>query len=290
MKMTKRIIAAVLCTVMLITSMAACSKKAANSSASGNSENASGAKPVLKVGMECAYAPYNWTQSDNKNGAVPIAGSGEFAFGYDVIMAKKIAEKIGYDLEIVKTEWDGLPPAVVSGKIDVAIAGMSVTEERLKTVDFTDVYYNADILALTTKASPFASAASLEDLKGAVCTSQLNTVWYDLLKQVPDAKIQPALENVPAMIVALTSGKIQLVCTDRPTAMAAVYSNPDLVMLDFAEGKGFNANPEDIKIGIAISKKNTDLKAKINEALKTISEDDRTKMMEEAIKAQPLAK
>ncbi|WP_312640532.1 transporter substrate-binding domain-containing protein [Hydrogenoanaerobacterium sp.] len=284
MKMAKRIIAAALCAALLITSMAACSKKPASSSAETSSN-----KPVLKVGMECAYAPYNWTQSNDQNGAVPISGSSEYAYGYDVIVAKAIAEKIGYDLEIVKTEWDGLPPAVISGKIDVAIAGMSITADRLKSVDFTDVYYNADILALTTKSSPFASATSLEDLKGAVCTSQLNTVWYDLLPQIPEAKIQPALENVPAMIVALTSGKIQLVCTDRPTAMAAAYSNPELVMLDFAAEKGFQADPEDIKIGIAISKQNTELKAKINEALASISEDDRTKMMEDAIKAQPLA-
>lgn len=254
-------------------------------------ENKPADKKVLRVGMECGYAPFNWTQTTPDNGAVQIKGSQEYALGYDVMIAKKIADSMGYELEIHKIEWDGLAPAINAGKIDAAIAGMSITSKRKETVDFSSVYYNADIVALTKKNTPFADAKNLEGLKGAVATSQLNTVWYDLLKQIPDAKIQPAIDNVPGMIVALTSGKVDVVATDKPTAMAAVYANPGLVMLDFKDGQGFKVEKEEVEMGIAVAKgTSADLLKKINTALSTMTEADRDKMMEEAIKKQPLAK
>ena len=247
-------------------------------------------KKVFRVGMECGYAPFNWTQTTADNGAVKIKGSQEYAMGYDVMIAKKIAESMGYELEIHKIEWDGLAPAVNAGKIDAAIAGMSITSKRKETVDFSSVYYHADIVALTKKGSSFAAAKDLNGLKGAVATSQLNTVWYDLLKQIPEAKIQPAIDNVPGMIVALTSGKVELVATDKPTAMAAVYANPNLVMLDFAGGQGFKVSQEEVEMGIAVAKgKSNDLLAKINKALGELSAADRNKLMETALKSQPLA-
>lgn len=248
-------------------------------------------KKVFRVGMECGYAPFNWTQTTADNGAVKIKDSQEYAMGYDVMIAKKIAESMGYELEIHKIEWDGLAPAVNAGKIDAAIAGMSITSKRKETVDFSSVYYNADIVALTKKDSPLAAAKNLDGLKGAVATSQLNTVWYDLLKQIPDAKIQPAIDNVPGMIVALTSGKVEVLATDKPTAMAAVFSNPELVMLDFKDGQGFKVEREEIEMGIAVAKgKSNELLTKINKALSAMTEEDRNKLMEEAIKKQPLAK
>lgn len=286
MKFTKRILPVLLCAVLtagLIT-MAGCTKSETAAPA------ADGSKKVLRVGMECNYAPYNWTQADNSNGAIPIANSsGEYTNGYDVMMAKKIADSIGYDLQIVKTEWDGLAPSVVSGKLDAVIAGMSITEERKKTVDFTDPYYKATIYALVRSDSKYASAKSVEDLKGASCTSQQNTVWYDMLQQIPDAAIQPAMKNVPALIVSLTSGKTDVFVTDKPTAMGAVYANKKLVMLDFQDGNGFKATDADVNLGIAVSKSNPELKAAVNKALSGISEADRDKIMQDAIAKQPLA-
>ncbi|WP_294376186.1 transporter substrate-binding domain-containing protein [uncultured Clostridium sp.] len=254
-----------------------------------SSDSSSSGEKVLKVGMECAYAPFNWTQTDDSNGAVKIAGSEEYANGYDVMMAKKIADKIGYKVEINKMEWDGLCPGVSSGKIDVSIAGQSITAERLQSVDFSDVYYKADIVALTRKGTAYENAKNVNDLKGAVCTSQLNTVWYDLLDQIPEANKQAAIDTVPAMIVALSSGKVDVIATDKPTAMAAAHSNKDLVLLDFKDGNGFDASDEDVNMGIAIKKGNTELKDKINSALAEISEEDREKMMDDAIKYQPLS-
>ncbi|MGM9935166.1 transporter substrate-binding domain-containing protein [uncultured Clostridium sp.] len=263
MKRLRKIIAALL-TVSMMGIFSGCGSSN-NAASSGDGEK------VLRVGMECAYAPFNWTQTDDSNGAVKIAGSNEYAYGYDVMMAKKIADKIGYKLEINKMEWDGLCPGVSSGKIDVSIAGQSITAERLESVDFSDVYYKADIVALTKKGTAYENAVNVADLKGAVCTSQLNTVWYDMLDQIPDADKQPAIDTVPAMIVSLNSGKVNLITTDKPTAMAAAYSNKDLVLLDFKNGKGFDASDEDVNMGIAIKKGNTELKEKINKALLTIS-------------------
>ncbi len=92
-------------------------------------------------------------------------------------------------------------------------------------MDFTSPYYYASIVALTTKSSPYAGAKGLSGLKGATCTSQLNTVWYDdCLPQIEDADIQTAMESAPAMLVALDSGKCNLVVTDQPTAMSPLLS------------------------------------------------------------------
>jgi putative lysine transport system substrate-binding protein len=188
MKRLKRIVVGALC-LATVAVMIGCSSKSD--------------EKVLRVGMECAYAPFNWTQTNDSNGAVKIKGSEEYAYGYDVMMAKKIADKIGYKLEVNKMEWDGLVPGVSSGKIDASIAGQSITAERLQAVDFSDVYYKASIVAITKKGTAYENAKSVQDLKGAVCTSQLNTVWYDILKQIPEADIKPAIDAVPALLCLL---------------------------------------------------------------------------------------
>ena len=246
-------------------------------------------RKVLRVGMECNYAPYNWSQATAANGAVKIGNSNEYANGYDVMMAQKIADAIGYKVEIVKTKWDGLAPGVASGKLDAVIAGMSATAERKQTVDFTDNYYKATIFALVKKDGKFAGAKSLADLKGAVCTSQQSTIWYDLLKQIPGAKIQPALADVTSMVVSLQSGKCQALLVDKPTALAAVYANKDLAKIDLSVDKNLKVPEEQMNIGIAVKKGNAELEDAINSALANISQDERSKMMDQAVKDQPLS-
>ena len=245
---------------------------------------------VLRVAMECGYAPYNWTQSTDENGAVPITDSPDFAYGYDVMMAKLIAEELGLELEIVKLDWDSLVPAVQSGTVDCVIAGQSITSERLEQVDFTTPYYYASIISLVKADGAYAKAASVEDLAGAVCTSQQNTVWYDVcLPQIPDADILPAQESAPAMLVALSSGKCDLVVTDMPTGMAALIAYPDFELLDFSGTDGaFEVSEEEINIGISL-KKDSALTAEINKVLEGLTEDDFVEMMNEAISVQPLA-
>lgn len=286
MKRSKKVLSIFLCAALatgVFTSFAGCAKK--------TDTGASSTKKVLKVGMECGYAPFNWTQANPITGGVKISNAdGQYTFGYDVIVAKKIADSMGYDLEIVKTEWDGLIPGITSGKLDAVIAGMSITAERKKAVDFSNVYYNASVVALVKKDGKYASAKSVADLKGATCTSQQNTIWYKMLDQIPNAVKQPALADVPAMIVSLSSGKTEVLVTDKPTAMAASYSNSNLVMLDFDTSGAFKASDEDVQMGIAVKKGNTELKDKINQVLATISDKDREEMMKDAIQREPLSK
>lgn len=246
---------------------------------------------VLRVGMECAYAPYNWAQADNSNGAVPIAGSNEFAYGYDVMMAKYLAEKMGYTLEVHQIDWDSLPVALQSNKIDCVIAGQSITTERLQTVDFTTPYYYASIVGLTNNSSNYASATGVADLKGATCTSQINTVWYDVcLPQIENANILPAMETAPQMLVSLNSGKTDLIVTDMPTAMAATKVYPEMKILDFTNSQdNFKVSEEEINIGISVKKGNSELLNSLNTALSTLTTDDFERMMNDAITVQPLS-
>lgn len=265
----------------LILSLAACS--GAKTAADGN-ETSTVNKPVLRVGMECGYAPYNWSQPSDANGAVPIKDSADYAYGYDVMMAKYLADKMGYTLEIQKLDWDSLPLAVQAGTVDCVIAGQSVTSERLETVDFTTPYYYASIVALTTKGSPYENAKSVAELDGAVSTSQLNTIWYDVcLPQIANGTIKPAMESAPAMLVALDSGKVNVVVTDQPTALGAVSVYPNMTALNLSGGD-FVVSEEEINIGISVKKGNADLLKSLNDALATLTEDDFTTMMADAIK------
>lgn len=276
----KRILSLILAIVLAFT-LTACSKEEAKETPNGNDE-----AKVFRVGMECNYAPFNWTQSEETEDSVPIP-SGGYAGGYDVQIAKKIAEGLGRELVIVKTEWDGLTPAVNSGKIDAIIAGMSPTAERALTIDFTDPYYESDLVIVVKKDGPYANATSLEDFSGAKITGQLNTFHYTVIDQIPDVQKQNALENFPAMIVALESGKIDGYISERPGAISAVSSNPELTFVSFEEGKGFEASPEDVSIAVGL-KKGSELREQINEILKGISKDERQQLMDEAVANQPL--
>ena len=208
------------------------------------------------------------------------------------MMAKYLADKLGYELEIYKIDWDSLPVALQSNKIDCVIAGQSITAERLQTVDFTTPYYYASIVALTKNDSKYASAAGVSDLEGATCTSQINTVWYDTcLPQIKNANILPAMESAPTMLVALDSGKADLVVTDMPTAMAATKVYPDMKLLDFtnSQDNNFKVSDEEINIGISVKKGNSTLLEKLNNALSELKTADFENMMNEAISVQPLS-
>ena len=110
---------------------------------------------TLKIGMECAYEPYNWTDTDGSSfGAVPISSEGQqglYANGYDVQIAQYVANRLGLKLEIYAMEWDSLIPAVNSGAIDAIVAGMSPTAERSEQLDFTDTDYESNLVVIIRK-------------------------------------------------------------------------------------------------------------------------------------------
>ncbi|MDL2318444.1 transporter substrate-binding domain-containing protein [Eubacteriales bacterium OttesenSCG-928-A19] len=245
------------------------------------------AEEPLRVGMECDYAPFNWTQAEATDTSVPIENGG-YADGYDVQIARRIADALGRELVIVRTEWDGLTMSLVSGKIDAIIAGMSPTAERALTIDFSDPYYESDLVVVVRGDSPYADATTLADLSGASITGQLNTFHYSVIGQIPDVQQRPAMESFPAMIVALNAGAIDGYVSERPGAVSAVAANPDLTFVSFAEGEGFEASPEDVAIAVGLAQ-NSDLLEPINELLATISREDRQQMMDDAVASQPLS-
>lgn len=277
-------------TVMTAILLAACGtgdKKATTSSSSGgNKTNTEEGGGQFRVGMEAGYAPFNWTQQDDANGAVKIADNAEYAGGYDVQMAKKIAEGLGKELVIVKLEWDGLVPALQSNKIDAIIAGMSPTKERKQTVDFTENYYTSDFVMVIKKGSKYEKATSIQDFSGAKITSQLNTSNYNVIDQIKDVKKQTAMDNFPAMRVALEAGKIDGYVAERPEGISAAAANDKFTYVKFE--KGFDTDISNTSIAVGLRKGDADLE-KINEILKGISEADRQKIMEEAIHQQPAA-
>ena len=244
---------------------------------------------VLTVAMECAYAPYNWTQADDSNGAVPIVNNpGSYANGYDVTIAKKIAEANGWELEIMALDWEGLSPALKAGTVDMVIAGQSMTADRMAQVDMAGPYFYASIVCVTKVDSPLSEAAGISQLTGT-CTAQTGTVWYDTcLPQIKGAELMPASETAPAMIMAVESGTVDFICTDLPTAMGACATYPDLVILDFTGTEdNFSVSDEEINIGLSVRKGNTTLLDAANKVLADMTEEDFNTLMNEAISIQP---
>lgn len=279
----KRLLGVLMAILMLVT-LSACGE---DSSAKSGVED-----DVLTIAMECAYAPYNWTQTDDSNGAVPIKDTSDFANGYDVMIAKRICEANGWELEIVRSDWDSLVPSVQTGVIDAVIAGQSMTKERSEQVDFAGPYYYASFAILVKKDSPLANATSIKDFGGYKGTAQSATIWYsDCLPQMEDALIQTAAESAPAMIMGVETGIFDFAVTDLPTATGATIAYDDLKMLDFSGTDGdfvFDNREELVNIGISLRKGNTTLKEDIDKYLNTLTVEDFNEIMNEAIKVQPL--
>ena len=300
-----RRIAVIALALLMVLSLAACGQSApAQTSAApaAPAEAAASAVPsgvedgVLTVAMECAYAPYNWAQPDDSNGAVPIANvEGSYANGYDVMTAKKICEANGWELEVIQADWDSLVPGVQAGIYDAVIAGQSMTAERAEQVDFAGPYFYATIVCVTKADSPYAAAQGIADLAGGRCTAQSATIWYDnCLPQISGADIATAAETAPAMLMALETDTVDFICTDMPTAQGAVAVYPDMVILDFSGTDGDfqfseQERAENVNIGVSMMKGNTVLREAVDGVLGTMTVEDFNSLMAYAISVQPLS-
>jgi len=243
----------------------------------------------IYVGMECGYMPFNYTQIDDANGAVEISNEPDYyANGYDVMIAKKIAEKAGKELVIVKYKWDALVNAVYTGALDFIIAGMSPTDERKKTIDFSNAYYESNLVVVVRKDSKYASAASLSDLEGAKLVAQQGT-FHDsaLMAQADEYKIKrmTPLATFPLMIQALKSATEEYdgYIAEEPGAISDCSKNGDLTYVKLINNEtGFKASAEDVQVAVGL-KKNSKYKSVINAALAELSREDRDEMMKKAI-------
>ena len=254
-----------------------------SSAADGSAES-----DAFVVGMEAGYPPFNWTQNDDSNGAVKIDGADGYANGYDVQMAQKVADGLGKELVIVKTEWDGLVPALVSSKIDAIVAGMSPTDERKEAIDFSDSYYTTELVMVVKSDGAYANATTLADFADAKVTAQLNTLHYGVIDQIEGVQKQPAMVSFTSMRVALESGTIDAYVSERPEAISASAANSAFKMIELNQADTFELSVADSEIAIGLIKE-SELKDQINEILSGITEEERIQMMEEAIKNQPSA-
>ena len=272
-RFTRRMIALIMTFALLIPTFAFAG------CAPGNDPN------KLYVGMECGYAPFNYTQLDDSNGAVKISNADGYANGYDVMIAKKIAEDMGKELVIVKYEWDALIPAIVSGSLDFIIAGMSPTEERKKSIAFSDAYYESQLVVVVRKDGAYANAKSLSDLRGAKIVAQLGT-FHDSALQAQAGKYgivaDTPLKTFPLMINALNVKGVDGYVAEEPGAIADCSANPDFTYIQLKNNEtGFEASAEDVQIAIGMKKGSANLQA-INSALAKISAEERLTLMQRA--------
>ena len=284
-KTMKRLISTLLVCVLLLgcaLTLASC-KKANGPEDLDNVKNAG----KLVVGMECAYAPYNWTTTTPSDTTVPIANSkGTYADGYDVQIAKMIAAALGVELEIMAIEWDGLIPALESGKIDMIIAGMSPTEKRKLSIDFSDTYFDSNLVMVVRKDGAYANATSIQSFSGAKITAQLNTFHYDVIDQINGVNKETARADFAALILALESGAIDGYVCEKPGAVSAVASNSAFTFVEFAQGSGFTCDPAESSISVGM-RKDSSLTAFVNSVLAALSTADKEAMMDAAISRQP---
>ena len=260
----------------------ASAESASSGPASTDAGSAAGTE-VLRVGMECNYAPFNWTTTTETDTTKPIEG-GDFADGYDVVIATKLAEATGKEVQIIKLDWDNLILSLKNNQIDAIIAGMTDTPEREQEVAFTSPYYESEEVMIVKKDGKYAGATSIQDFSGATVQGQMNTVYDEVIDQIEGVTHQPAAETFPAAIQALQAGAVDGVVSELPVANGVVAANSDLAIVRFDEGKGFEA---DTTVSVAVRKEDTELKDALDKALSDISVDERNKLMEEAVERQP---
>ena len=269
-----------------------------SSVAEESSDSAGQEKEVLRVGMECAYAPFNWTQETEEvpggGKAVPIYGTDFYAYGYDVMVAQMLAEEMGMELEIHKVEWDSIGLSMDAGVYDCIIAGMGKTAQRELSYSFTEPYYYRDNCITVKKGSEYESVTGLSELsgKGVKLTTQLGTGWVPLLDQIEGGELTGNYATTAECFMAISNGVADVAVIDLPTAQSAALTNPDLVVITLDEADTFVGDEEMTNVCIATRKDDTEFRDKLQAAMDAIGWNDKAAMdelMQRAIEAQPAA-
>jgi ABC-type amino acid transport substrate-binding protein len=242
------------------------------------------------VGLEAAYAPFNWSTPTQNDFTVPLAGQpGVYVDGYDVVMASRIADELGLDLVIKMVDWDGLIPALLSGEIDMIIAGMSPTAERAQTVSFSDEYFRSEQVMVVSSTGTYANATSLNDFSGARVVAQLGTLQDQLISQITGATRLEPLDTYGMLATAVSTNAADAFIAELPVAQGMVAANNQLSIIRFAEGNGFTVSDEDVIVSVALRQEDVDLLEAVNAALATVSFETRTQVMTQALDRQPNA-
>lgn len=240
----------------------------------------------IVVGLECGYIPFNYTQTTDANNAVKISNAEGYANGYDIMIAQKIADSLGKKLVIKKLDWDSLLPGVTAGTLDFIIAGMSPTEERLQQIDFSDAYYQSQLVLVVKKDGKYANATTLADFRGANLVAQ-NGTFHDMAleRQATDIGYtrRTPMDSFPAMVSALKNDKnLDGYVAEEPGAIADCAANPEFTYIPLKNNTtGFSASDKDTQIAIGM-KKGSQYKDAVNKALAAITKEEREQMMEKA--------
>ena len=254
----------------------------------GNTTNTSTTESsnVLRVGMECNYAPFNWSTTESNEFTVQF-NEVDYADGYDVVIAKRIADGLGKELEIHKMDWGNLIPGVQNGEIDLIIAGMTDTEERRESVLFTSPYYVSEEVVIVRKDSPLASITNIQEMSGYKVAGQQATIYADIIDQIEGVNKMPDGTDFPSLINDLKQGSIDAVTSELPVAVGVASANPDLTYVQFEGDNGFAGSETDASVSIALAIGREDLRDQIQEILDTISEEERQAIMLDAVNRQP---
>lgn len=242
-------------------------------------------RPVLKVGMECAYVPYNWESYSNTFNGVPIQGSARFANGYDTKIAAKIADTLNCRLVVVKLPWGQLIPALQQGKIDLAVAGISPYESD--DIVFSTPYYQSNIVVVVKENGAYCDAESINDFQDATIAAQNGTVHETMAGQMPNINDDYLLPDYDAMIAALQNDEIDGYIAELPVARANCEKYEGFMYVNLVNNEtGFETEESHSQVAVAM-KKGSELAAAVNETLQSLSESEREKLMENCIKNQP---
>lgn len=275
-----------LCTLAMSLSLFGCTAGLTdnpNYNASASTEDTSKEKTVLRIGMECDYAPNNWQESTSTDTNLPISNlSGFYAEGYDIQMSKLLAEKMDVDIEIVKLAWTGLIQALKEGQIDMIIAGMADTSERKESIAFSNTYSvrKTEYVLVVQSDSKYVNATSVQDFSGATVIGQINTFYDTAIDQINGVVHAPAAQDVPNMTSQLQEGLVDAIVLDEDTAESKYKGDDDYKILTFDEGKGFTIDMTGACVGIRLE--DTTLLKNVNDALAQIDTATREKLMEEA--------
>ena len=276
---------ALLLTLAMALSLAACGAKKEEAPAEA-AEAPAEERRQIRVGMECAYAPNNWQEDTATDLNVPIENlPGFYADGNDVQIARHIAEYLDADLVVVKLAWSGLIEALNQGQIDMIIAGMADTEERRQSINFSDPYHSTEYALMLLPDSQFVGGTTIHDFAGASVLGQKDTKLDTVIDQMDGVNHLPPVESVPNMISRLDQGTCDAIVINLENAPGYLALNPDYVIVEFAEGDGFELGFTGSCVGLR--KSDTDLLQQVNASLAEYSQDELTALWDWAVENQP---
>lgn len=246
----------------------------------------------LIVGMECNYSPFNWTDPSSNDYNVSISNvGGSYADGYDVQIAMLLGKALNMEVEIVKEDWESLVPDVQTGTINLVLAGMTDTEERRQSIDFSDEYYRSELVLVTSKefadqnnrVIPSSELATI--LNGKNIVSQVSTVTDDVIeifKEDYGANHLSPLATFADCAIDVKNNSAFAMTAEYPVAQAIVGSNKSLGIVRISQDI-LGEYLSELGVSIGIKKGNDNLKSCINQALSSIDQELRNQMMVESV-------